>query len=214
MNQAKEKVRNNVTDKSLPEQIAELIVRQVLAEELKQGDRLVEYNLAKELKVSQAPVREAFYILENKGILTRVPRKGSHIRVIDDNEIKSYIEALAGIVQLAAENITSVWNADKLASLQLLYRQSQNAAECKDIEGYVNAVDRLLTAFVSYSENIVYTRFIKEILFITNSFTQTRWTQEKIEEYNLKLTGTLEELEQNNLEEASRKFATMIRSSI
>jgi DNA-binding GntR family transcriptional regulator len=77
---------------------------------LRPGERLMENQLAEELRVSRTPVREAIRKLEQEGFVVMVPRRGTYvadISVRDINEvfeIRTALEALAA--SLAAERIT------------------------------------------------------------------------------------------------------------
>ena len=44
------------------------------------GQKLNEIDLATRLNISRAPLREAFYALENEYLITRIPRKGTYDR--------------------------------------------------------------------------------------------------------------------------------------
>ncbi|GFN24184.1 GntR family transcriptional regulator [Thermanaeromonas sp. C210] len=85
----------------LREQVKEYIMNAILEGKFAPGDRLVETHIAKQLGVSQAPVREAFRDLERVGIAITVPYYGTFIReynykdLIDVYVIRAELEALA-----------------------------------------------------------------------------------------------------------------------
>lgn len=68
---------------------------------LQPGDRIVESRLARELSISQAPVREALRELEQMGLVVSYPNRGSSVREIraeDAHEIytlRAHLEAMA-----------------------------------------------------------------------------------------------------------------------
>ena len=67
--------------------------RQVFREEifsgkLNPGDRIIETYWAKELGVSQGPVREAIRDLEAMGLVETVPFKGSRIRTLTEKDVR------------------------------------------------------------------------------------------------------------------------------
>ncbi|NJN97709.1 MAG: GntR family transcriptional regulator, partial [Anaerolineales bacterium] len=61
------------------EQIKDYIVEAILCADLKPGDRIVESALARQLGVSQAPVREAVRDLVLLGFLETEPFKGTSV---------------------------------------------------------------------------------------------------------------------------------------
>src|SRR5690554_4126480 len=85
---------------SLPDIIANNLLRKILKGELRQGDRLIESEIAKELNVSNIPVREAFYILQSTEIIERLPRKGVRVKAMSKKEINDYKDALIEIYKL------------------------------------------------------------------------------------------------------------------
>ncbi|MGI6029070.1 MAG: GntR family transcriptional regulator [Candidatus Heteroscillospira sp.] len=49
---------------------------------LKPGERLVEAKIAKELGISITPIRQAFSVLANQGLLTVFPYKGTYVTIL------------------------------------------------------------------------------------------------------------------------------------
>ncbi len=77
------------------------IKRSILSGSIPPGSRLLEGRLAKELKVSRTPVREALHVLEMEGFLESFPRVGYQVRqitwaeAVEIYEIRSLLEPLA-----------------------------------------------------------------------------------------------------------------------
>lgn len=194
---------------SLPEKVASYILEEIFKGNLNQGDRLVESKISQELNVSQAPVREALYILESKNVVERFPRKGVKVRVIEDKEINDYIEALTGIVRFAGELITE-WSNEKFNELKEIYQAAQTELENGNIENYVQHAASFFAAFVSWTENSVLNRIVSDILFVTNVFANTKWDQEVIERFHAKMTAGLEVLKEQDFKQACELFTDTI----
>jgi DNA-binding GntR family transcriptional regulator len=66
------------------------------------GDRLVERELAAEMNVSRAPVREALWLLSTEGLITLTPHRGAVVAavsremVIDVFSVRAALEGMAG----------------------------------------------------------------------------------------------------------------------
>jgi DNA-binding GntR family transcriptional regulator len=75
---------------------------------LKKNDKIDELALAKQLSVSKTPVREALRVLEAKGLVEIVPRRGAFVKGFDSKtfadvaNLRSVLDGLA--VRLAMEN--------------------------------------------------------------------------------------------------------------
>ena len=95
---------------SLGSKIFVLLRDRILNENYKCGDKLNELTLAKELKISRTPIREALKQLELEGLVESIPNKGVYVkgfspRDIDDMlEIRLVLEGLS--IQLAIDRIS------------------------------------------------------------------------------------------------------------
>jgi len=99
----------NAADKnSLSSSIAALIKQKIISGELNPGDRIVETKLARELAISQTPIREAIRQLAGEGVVTIVPNKGPLVRTFnakDIFEIYSFRAVMEGMaIRLAVQN--------------------------------------------------------------------------------------------------------------
>lgn len=70
------------------EEIRNAIREAIFSGELSPGDRIIETYWAKELGVSQGPVREAIRDLEAVGLVETVPFKGSRVRSLTEKDIR------------------------------------------------------------------------------------------------------------------------------
>lgn len=86
----------------LSDQVYTLLRRAIIAGDLQPGDRIVESEVARELGVSQAPVREAVKRLVHGGLVTHVPRRGSHVTRISDEEAVQARQVRTSLEELAA----------------------------------------------------------------------------------------------------------------
>jgi Transcriptional regulators len=95
---------------TLRKAIREYIVAQISNGSYQPGDRIVETQLAKELNVSQAPVREALLELGTMGILEDRPYSGTFVRSLKADDIEDIYNTRAFIdeyaARLAAKRIT------------------------------------------------------------------------------------------------------------
>lgn len=111
---------------NLSEDLVVYIKQQIISGELNPGDRVVETKLAKDLGISQTPVREALRQLQGEGIITIIPNKGPMVCSLDKKDvfeiysIRSMLEGLA--IRLATHNATE---AD-IESLEQLYNGMKN----------------------------------------------------------------------------------------
>ncbi|HAJ33069.1 MAG TPA: hypothetical protein DCK79_06820 [Candidatus Atribacteria bacterium] len=98
----KEYFENLGNSLSLKDKAYENIKLQIVKGNLKPGERLLEEKLSKVMKISRAPIREAFNRLEKEGFVTIIPRKGAVVSNITTKEIENIFEIREAIEPLAA----------------------------------------------------------------------------------------------------------------
>jgi DNA-binding GntR family transcriptional regulator len=116
----------------LSSQVKDRILQWILEGELPPGSRIVETRVAKQLGVSQAPVREALRDLASVGIVEVAPYRGASVREPSRSEL---IEAMA--VRGELEAIGARWAAERitdstLEDLRRLIEAMQEAARDGD----------------------------------------------------------------------------------
>ena len=109
---------------SISDQIYERIRQQILHGDIEPGERLMQNQVAENLRASRTPVREAFRRLEQDGLVERVPQGGVRVTRLDMEAIqevfgiRNVLEAYA--VELACGRIT----AEEIGSLKRLVTQA------------------------------------------------------------------------------------------
>ncbi len=120
---------------SAREQIVQLLIERILDGTYKPGERLIELQIANELKTSQSPVREAFRYLEAMRLVETETYKGTRVRNIspqeleESSQVRAVLEELGG--QLAAPHFKD--NVQKLEQESALFMR---AAHEKDVKSY------------------------------------------------------------------------------
>ncbi|MGD8794638.1 MAG: GntR family transcriptional regulator [Anaerolineae bacterium] len=137
----------------LSDRVKEYIVESVLSGDLKPGERIVESSMARELGVSQAPVREAIRDLVLLGFLESEPYKGTSVRSFTYEElwetytVRAALESLAA--RLAATHLTS-GDADRL---QGILDEMMEAARLQDRDHLIRLDNRFHETILKISRN-------------------------------------------------------------
>ena len=84
----------------------ERVLAQIRSGELRPGDRLTETDLARRLRISRTPVREAIRQLEADGLVSHVPRVGATVRTLDYSEVMELYEMRTVLEATAARMAT------------------------------------------------------------------------------------------------------------
>lgn len=114
---AKETLRSNIKD-YIQQQIAEGVYRP--------GDRIVETRLAKELEVSQAPVREAILELSAMGLLEERPYSGTYVRNLTLEDIEDTFDIRAFVEEYAAKRAAKRVTDEQLQEMEAVLKEMEN----------------------------------------------------------------------------------------
>ena len=99
------------TPRSMAEQVYDLLRKQILDQDLKPGERLLEVAVSESLNVSRTPIREAFRLLQQDDLVERIPQGGVRVTDLPVDELREILvlrkilEVYA--VELAIERITA-----------------------------------------------------------------------------------------------------------
>lgn len=109
---------NGINKTVLSDQVKQYILDAIERGELQPGERLVESQLARQLRISQAPVREAIRDLVSSGFLEREPHKGAMVRLLTDKDMQEIYSVRAVLDALAAEQAAPKVSEEDLRALR------------------------------------------------------------------------------------------------
>jgi DNA-binding GntR family transcriptional regulator len=92
-------------NKTLGEIVLEKLKDDILLGVYKPGDRLFYEEIASKMGVSMTPVKEALLRLEQEGITRTIPRKGTYVTQITDQDVIEYTKIRLALELLAADTI-------------------------------------------------------------------------------------------------------------
>lgn len=116
---------------TLRQEIRNYIQSQIVNGIYKAGDRIVETQLARELNVSQAPVREAILELASMGLLEERPYSGTFVRRLSAKDIEDIYNTRAFIEEYAARQAAKHATEKQLNEMKNLLHQMEIADNCR-----------------------------------------------------------------------------------
>lgn len=116
----------------LSEQVKDRILQWILEGELAPGSRIIETRVAKELGVSQAPVREALRDLTTLGLVEMKPYRGASVRQPSKEDLVEAMEVRGELEALAAREAAKRMTDDCLSELKRLINEMHRFAELGD----------------------------------------------------------------------------------
>lgn len=200
---------------SLPDVIAQFILKKIFTGKLQPGERLIETNIAKELNVSNIPVREAFYILQNTGIVERLPRKGVRVKTFSAEEIQAYIVALKELYRIAISYSVPNWNDEHRSNIKSLLTEAKERLEQKNIEEYIVMCDQVTSYIFKVAGNNVFLKFYMEITYITTAYSQSmRNDDDKLERMHFYLETAVTSLIQSDFKQAAIQLELLAKQAL
>ena len=123
--------------KTLVDQVVDAIVEATARGEFLPGDRIVEAEVARALKVSRIPVREALRLLESQSVVVSERYRGMRMMSVDIHGLEKILRVRLALEQLAgAEAMQRIANGTAdIAALELILAQMHAAADAEDSFG-------------------------------------------------------------------------------
>lgn len=121
----------------LRHEIKRYIEESIMNGSIKRGDKIIETKIARQLGVSQSPVREAIRELEIMGLVENQPYKGTIVKdltpkdIYDAYIVRGYFEGLAA--REAIKNITD----EDIAELQEIVKKMDGDIKKRDYNEYI-----------------------------------------------------------------------------
>ncbi len=117
---------------ALSDRVREFIIKAIMSGDMKPGQRIVESALARQLGVSQAPVREAIRDLVLMGFLETEPYKGTFVRSFTAEELYEVYTVRAALESLAARLAAPRVTDEDLAALRRILDEMVEAGKAND----------------------------------------------------------------------------------
>ncbi len=99
---------------SLSVEVANVIKERILKGEYHIGEKLIENQIADELKVSRTPIREALKQLEKEGLIESIPNRGSFVLGLTKRDLEDIYAVRAAVEVLAVS-----WAVEKITEIEL-----------------------------------------------------------------------------------------------
>lgn len=119
--------------------IRDYIYSQIVNGKLKPGDRIVEMKLARELEVSQAPVREAILELCVMGLLEERPYAGACVARMSPDDLEDAYNIRAFLEEYAAERAAKQITDEEIAAIDEVLSNMQSAVEANDVNAFTES---------------------------------------------------------------------------
>jgi phosphonate utilization transcriptional regulator len=141
--------------------------RMILSGELAPGAKLTEMALAARLGVSRGPLREAFRMLEEAGLVRTEKNRGVFVRDIPIDEAVEIFDLRAAMDELVGRRLAAHITAPQLKEVRGLVEKMEAAVKAKDAYRYhllnLKFHDRLVELAGNSKLTAIYRKLIKEL---------------------------------------------------
>jgi DNA-binding GntR family transcriptional regulator len=135
------------------EQISEFLTQAIMDGQFESGERLIENDLQRRFGVSRSPIRESLRILEKKGLVTNIPRKGTTVHKITKKDIEENFPVRANLESLAARLALPHLNGHDIEKMETAFFRMGEAADHNDFKSYLKYHTQYHDVFIRASRN-------------------------------------------------------------
>jgi DNA-binding GntR family transcriptional regulator len=147
----------------LVEQVSLTLAEAIMEGVLKGGDQLVEAELQKQFGISRSPIREAFRILERKGLVVITPRRGTFVKKITTRDVEENFPVRAYLEGLAARLAVPRLTAQDIQKMQKALTRMEEVSNKKDYSSYMKHHLRFHETFIEACGNDTLIRILRNL---------------------------------------------------
>ncbi len=145
---------------SLTEEIADVVRERILRGEYEIGEKIKENQIATELRVSRTPIREAFKLLENEGLIDYIPNRGCFAKGFTKQDVEDIYTVRGSLEELAV-----MWAVERILPEEITALEEQ----CDMMEFYTRKKDvKKVLELNSGFHDVIYasarSRFLAQVL--------------------------------------------------
>ena len=152
---------------SLTTVVQQEIERAILVGEYAPGTKLIEATLATKMGVSRGPVREAFRMLDEAGLVRTEKNRGVFVRDIPMDEAVEIFDLRAAMDELVGRKLAANITPEQLKEIKSLVGDMEKAVKLEDTYNYhllnLKFHDRLVEMVGNRKLTDIYRKLIKEL---------------------------------------------------
>lgn len=150
--------------KTLSERVKKYLLNSILNQQkYMPGDKITETKIAKELEVSQAPVREAIRDLQMMGFVESEPYKGSHIKEVSAKELIDLYDVRISLETLAVRQAIQRMTERDMKYLESLVNKMAKTSKENDYVKQTELDGKFHYSIIEFSDNIILTKVWKNL---------------------------------------------------
>jgi DNA-binding GntR family transcriptional regulator len=196
------------------DEIRETIRDAILNNDLKPGERIVETAWARELGVSQAPVREAIRELEVMGLVENIPYQGTFVRKITKKDLMDSYYVRMALEELGVRNACRYITEERLELVRSTLDQMEAAAQDGNFTEYVRQNARFHQEIINATDNKMLLRLWNQCNILEWTYVGTRFSTHPLDVLAKRHEVLYEAIATRNEEQAVRETRHHIQTLV
>ena len=164
------------------EEIGNAIREAIASGDLKPGDRIVETQWAKDLGVSQSPVREAIRELEMMGLVENIPYQGCFVRTATKQDMKDAYRVRMYLEMLGVQDAVEYATEDQLKEIDKVFREMEAEAKKNAFNSYTKKNEQFHEKIIEISQNKLLNRLWRQSHIQDSTFFGTQLSEQPLED--------------------------------
>lgn len=130
--------------RNLGDDVAVHIRTMILTGKLRSGERIDQDAIAEQLGVSRLPVREALIALDQEGLVTTIPRKGTYVQRLDRDDIVDHYQLFGQVAGLAAARACARMTQEQVEELAEIHERMHATRNVHEQEQLNHELHRMI----------------------------------------------------------------------
>ena len=173
----------SIQPQMLHEAVVAQLQRMIVEGALAPGTRLNERLLCDRLGVSRTPLREAFRVLAEQGLVSLLPNRGAVVLQLSTQDIAETFEVIAGLESMSGELACARITEEEVNELRALHFEMLACHAMRDLPGYYRLNYRIHDGINKAARNDVLRRTYTTInsrlqaLRFRSNFDRDKWDE-------------------------------------
>lgn len=146
-------MKSRKSKKPISLKVYEKLKSDIINNKLKPGEKLIECDIAADLKVSRTPIREALKQLEQEGFVTYFPRRGSIVSKISIEEAMEIYEVREYLESLSIKLICTSISRKDIKLLEKIVKEMEESIEKKDYDNLYRLHTKWTDTVINFTTN-------------------------------------------------------------
>lgn len=148
----------------LVEKVGHFLTELIIEGQLKPGQSLSEVDLNRRYGISRSPIREALRILEQKGLVASIPRKGAYVRQLTKKDVQEIFQVRAVLEGFAATQAVEKLTPTDMEDLASAVGSMRISANDNDFKSFLRHHYRFHRIYIVASGNDYLITLLDKIL--------------------------------------------------